>query len=57
VILDPFMGSGTTAVLGARNCRFVLGIDEDGDYLRGAAARITANLKHAQIENFRMRRP
>ena len=40
VILDPFLGSGTTAVAARRLSRACIGIDLKGDYVNDAAARV-----------------
>lgn len=41
VVLDPFMGSGTTGVAAVRNGRSFIGCEIDGDYFLTAAMRIT----------------
>lgn len=40
VVLDPFMGSGTTAVAAVRTGRHYLGYDTDEAYARAARARV-----------------
>jgi hypothetical protein len=40
VILDPFMGSGTTAITARRNGRHAIGIELNDDYLEIARGRI-----------------
>jgi site-specific DNA-methyltransferase (adenine-specific) len=40
VVLDPFMGSGSTAVAAVRNGRHYVGYDTDADYVELANARI-----------------
>ena len=40
VVLDPFMGSGTTAVAALRTQRHYLGFDTDSSYIERAKARI-----------------
>jgi DNA modification methylase len=40
VVLDPFMGSGTTGVACARHGRRFIGIDVDRKHFDGACARI-----------------
>ncbi|MGE3620960.1 MAG: site-specific DNA-methyltransferase, partial [Acidimicrobiia bacterium] len=50
VVLDPFMGSGTTAVAALRTDRHYIGFDTDGAYVERATARI-------EEEAARLRRP
>lgn len=40
IILDPFMGSGTTAVAAARSDRHYLGYDNNQDYIKLAEKRL-----------------
>jgi site-specific DNA-methyltransferase (adenine-specific) len=40
LILDPFIGSGTTAVAAARSGRHYVGFDTDSTYLELAARRL-----------------
>ena len=40
LVLDPFMGSGTTAVAAVRAGRHFVGYDTDPDYVRSALARV-----------------
>jgi site-specific DNA-methyltransferase (adenine-specific) len=40
VVLDPFLGSGSTAIAAARNQRRYVGYDTDPTYIDIAAARI-----------------
>ena len=42
VVLDPFLGSGTTAVVAKRLGRRFIGIERDGTYAKAAATRIEA---------------
>jgi site-specific DNA-methyltransferase (adenine-specific) len=42
VVLDPFMGSGTTAVAAVRTGRHYLGYDTDEGYARAARERVAA---------------
>ena len=42
VVLDPFMGSGTTAVAALRTSRHFVGYDTDSEYVRIAEQRISA---------------
>lgn len=40
VVLDPFIGSGTTAVAARNTGRHFIGYDTDADYVRAARARV-----------------
>ena len=40
LVLDPFMGSGSTAVAAVRTGRHFVGYDTDPDYVAGAEARV-----------------
>jgi DNA modification methylase len=40
VVLDPFMGSGTTALVARRLGRMAVGIELNTEYLRIAATRL-----------------
>jgi site-specific DNA-methyltransferase (adenine-specific) len=42
VVLDPFMGSGTTAVAAVQNGRHFLGLETDPSYVALAEQRIAA---------------
>ena len=42
LVLDPFMGAGTTAVAAVRSGRHFVGFDTDPDYIAGAEDRIAA---------------
>jgi len=42
LVLDPFMGSGSTAVAALRTARHFVGFDTDADYVAAATARIQA---------------
>lgn len=44
VVLDPFMGSGTTAVAAVRTGRHYLGYDTDEGYARAARERVAAEV-------------
>jgi site-specific DNA-methyltransferase (adenine-specific) len=44
LVLDPFMGSGTTAVAAVRTHRHYAGFDTDADYVRAARERAQAAL-------------
>lgn len=45
VVLDPFMGSGTTPIAAKKNERHFIGIDKEPDYCRIAKERIEAFLQ------------
>jgi DNA modification methylase len=47
LVLDPFMGSGTTAVAAIRSRRHYLGVDTDEGYVRAARARCEAEVEAA----------
>jgi site-specific DNA-methyltransferase (adenine-specific) len=42
LVLDPFMGSGSSAVAAVRTGRHYLGYDTDADYVTAAQARVAA---------------
>ena len=42
LVLDPFMGAGSTAVAATRTGRHYVGFDTDPDYVAGARARVAA---------------
>ena len=44
VVLDPFMGAGSTAVAARRNGRRYVGFDTDPDYVKLAEKRVAAEL-------------
>ena len=44
LVLDPFVGSGTTGVAAVRNGRRFIGIDQDLEYLELAEKRITGDI-------------
>ncbi|MGQ0833027.1 MAG: DNA-methyltransferase [Microthrixaceae bacterium] len=50
VVLDPFMGSGTTAVAAVRSGRHYLGYDTDEAYARSARARVAGEVAAAVVE-------
>src|SRR5439155_10688161 len=45
LVLDPFMGSGTTLIAAIRSSRRYLGYDTDPDYVATAKARVKGELK------------
>jgi site-specific DNA-methyltransferase (adenine-specific) len=48
VVLDPFMGSGTTAIAAVRNGRHYLGYDTDEAYVKAARERVDAEVARVQ---------
>jgi site-specific DNA-methyltransferase (adenine-specific) len=40
LVLDPFMGSGSTAVAAARTGRHYVGIETEPEYVQAARARL-----------------
>ncbi len=50
VVLDPFMGSGTTAVAAVNTNRRYIGFDTDGGYVRQALARVASLAPHVAVE-------
>ena len=56
LILDPYMGSGTTAVAALRTGRYYVGFDLDADYIRKAERRIKQE-KHRLSDRDQMRLP
>lgn len=53
-ILDPFIGSGTTAIVALSNKRRVIGFEINTDYCQIAADRIEDYLKEAEISKLQM---
>ena len=49
IILDPFMGSGTTAITAIGNNRSFIGIDISPDYCKMAEKRIKQNEKYSEV--------
>ena len=47
VVLDPFLGSGSTAVAAVRTGRHYVGYDTDPEYVAIAEARIAEARRHA----------
>lgn len=50
IVLDPFMGSGTTAIAAARHCRNYIGIDISPDYCRMARERVAEDKKQLRLK-------
>ncbi|NBG65509.1 DNA-methyltransferase [Acidiluteibacter ferrifornacis] len=53
IILDPFMGSGTTAITAMGNKRDFIGIDISPDYCEMAEKRIEKNKIHSELNKFK----
>lgn len=51
VILDPFLGSGTTAIACIKTNRNFIGIEKESDYIKIAEARINAWREKIEKEN------
>lgn len=49
IVLDPFMGSGTTGVAALRMGRKFIGIERDPEYFAAAAARLHAELNQGKL--------
>jgi site-specific DNA-methyltransferase (adenine-specific) len=50
LVLDPFMGSGTTAVAAVRSGRHFVGYDTDPDYVQAALARLATETAEPQVD-------
>ena len=48
LVLDPFMGSGTTLVAAVRTGRLPVGYDTDADYVELARRRVTAEIERVE---------
>ncbi len=58
VVLDPFMGSGTSAVAAIRTGRHFLGFETDGSYVKIAKKRISEERKRmAKLEEMAISLP
>ena len=55
VILDPFMGSGTTALAALRNHRQVVGFEISREYCELISTRIQRYIRQQAIENIGLR--
>ena len=49
LVLDPFMGSGTTAVAARRTGRHYVGYDTDAHYVAAATSRVAAEHRRQQV--------
>lgn len=52
VVLDPFMGSGTTAVVAAGLGRDFIGIEKSAKYCESAMARLENNKKNPEVAKY-----
>lgn len=52
IVLDPFSGSGTTALVAVKLGRRFIGIDTNQDYVKMATARIKPFLEQKKVEVF-----
>ena len=52
IILDPFMGSGTTAVVAAGLGRDYIGIEKSEKYCEAAMLRLEKNKKNPEVAKF-----
>lgn len=52
VVLDPFMGSGTTAVVAMKRGRMVVGFEVNEKYCEMAAERIRSGLSRTELAEF-----
>ena len=52
IVLDPFMGSGTTAVVAAGLGRDYIGIEKSAKYCEAALARLEKNKKNPEVAKF-----
>ncbi len=55
LILDPFMGSGTTAVVAAGLGRNFIGIEKSSKYCESALERLKRNIDSPEVAKFHMR--
>ncbi len=57
LVLDPFVGSGTTAVAAVRTGRHYIGYDTDAAYVAAARARVATEVARVAAEDARRRSP
>ncbi|MGH9164679.1 MAG: DNA-methyltransferase, partial [Acidimicrobiales bacterium] len=57
VVLDPFVGSGTTAVAAVRTGRHYIGYDTDAAYVAAARTRVADEVARLAVEDARRRSP
>tara|TARA_B100000686_G_scaffold291182_1_gene319049 strand:- start:519 stop:1622 length:1104 start_codon:yes stop_codon:yes gene_type:complete len=55
LVLDPFLGSGTTAAVAKKMGRHFIGIERDENYIRIARERITSTLQPADLSDFEIK--
>lgn len=53
IVLDPFIGSGTTAITAMGNDRNFIGIDISPDYCKMAEERIEKNKRYSELNKFK----
>jgi site-specific DNA-methyltransferase (adenine-specific) len=51
VVLDPFMGSGQTAIAAVKTGRHYVGYEVDGEYVRLAEKRINVELSTSECDD------
>ena len=51
IVLDPFMGSGSTAEAALRNNRAVVGFEIKKDYCELIASRLEKHFRRENVEN------
>ena len=52
IVLDPFLGSGTTAIVAMQNARNFIGIEVNPEYIKMAYERLDPYLKQERITEF-----
>ena len=57
LVLDPFVGSGTTAVAAVRTGRHYVGYDTDSGYIAAAEVRVAEEVARVAAEDARLRSP
>lgn len=57
LVLDPFVGSGTTAVAAVRTGRHYIGYDTEPSYVAAAEARVATEVARVAAEDARRRSP
>ena len=57
IVLDPFLGSGTTAYVAKKNGRKWIGIEKDEEYVNAAKKRLNTelNIEHKHMNSKKMR--